>query len=192
MDPADRGKYLELQFGAIATNATIWVNGSVAAHNWSGYNSIYIDLTPMARFGHDLNSIAIRVDAEKMEGWWYEGAGIYRHAWLAKRPPVHIQTDGIHADPRLSADGRWTVPITASLSSILKADARATLVAALSDADGRTVATGKVETTVPPLGSTEAKLELAIPSPRLWSVDCLLYTSPSPRDRQKSRMPSSA
>ena len=24
------------------------------------------------------------------------------------------------------------------------------------------------------------------------NVDCLLYTSPSPRDRQKSRMPSSA
>ena len=25
-----------------------------------------------------------------------------------------------------------------------------------------------------------------------WSSGCLLYTSPSPRDRQKSRMPSSA
>ena len=25
-----------------------------------------------------------------------------------------------------------------------------------------------------------------------WVVACLLYTSPSPRDRQKSRMPSSA
>ena len=25
-----------------------------------------------------------------------------------------------------------------------------------------------------------------------WSAGCLLYTSPSPRDRQKSRMPSSA
>ena len=25
-----------------------------------------------------------------------------------------------------------------------------------------------------------------------WEVACLLYTSPSPRDRQKSRMPSSA
>ena len=25
-----------------------------------------------------------------------------------------------------------------------------------------------------------------------WAEDCLLYTSPSPRDRQKSRMPSSA
>ena len=26
----------------------------------------------------------------------------------------------------------------------------------------------------------------------LETIDCLLYTSPSPRDRQKSRMPSSA
>ena len=26
----------------------------------------------------------------------------------------------------------------------------------------------------------------------LWFYTCLLYTSPSPRDRQKSRMPSSA
>ena len=25
-----------------------------------------------------------------------------------------------------------------------------------------------------------------------WGIFCLLYTSPSPRDRQKSRMPSSA
>ena len=25
-----------------------------------------------------------------------------------------------------------------------------------------------------------------------WGIICLLYTSPSPRDRQKSRMPSSA
>ena len=25
-----------------------------------------------------------------------------------------------------------------------------------------------------------------------WALPCLLYTSPSPRDRQKSRMPSSA
>ena len=27
---------------------------------------------------------------------------------------------------------------------------------------------------------------------KVWNRSCLLYTSPSPRDRQKSRMPSSA
>lgn len=171
LDPADRGKYLELQFGAIATNATIWVNGSVAAHNWSGYNSINFDLTPTARFGDELNIIAIRVDAEKMEGWWYEGAGLYRHAWLIKRPPVHIRTDGVHADPRCDAAGRWTVPITASLASILKTEADVSLSAVLSDAQGREIARGAVQASVPALGGTEARLELAVPSPRLWSVD---------------------
>ena len=30
------------------------------------------------------------------------------------------------------------------------------------------------------------------PKTHRYSVSCLLYTSPSPRDRQKSRMPSSA
>ena len=29
-------------------------------------------------------------------------------------------------------------------------------------------------------------------SPKGLHIDCLLYTSPSPRDREKSRMPSSA
>ena len=37
-------------------------------------------------------------------------------------------------------------------------------------------------------GLTEADLEQAI----VQAYNCLLYTSPSPRDRQKSRMPSSA
>ena len=29
-------------------------------------------------------------------------------------------------------------------------------------------------------------------SVKIWDIDCLLYTSPSPRDAHKSRMPSSA
>lgn len=177
LEPEDRGKYLELQLGAIATNATVWVNGSVAAHNWSGYNSISIDLTPTARFGDQLNSIVVRVDAEKMEGWWYEGAGLYRHAWLAKRPPVYIETDGIHANPRLGPDGRWTVPITASLASILETDATAHVAATLHDADGRIVGTGHAEAHIAPLQTSEAMLELSVPSPRLWSLDSPnLYT----------------
>ena len=35
-------------------------------------------------------------------------------------------------------------------------------------------------------------VEIAVPQPGDKPRGCLLYTSPSPRDRQKSRMPSSA
>nr|WP_294814210.1 beta-galactosidase GalA [uncultured Sphingomonas sp.] len=177
LEPEDRGKYLELQLGAIATNATIWFNGSVIAHNWSGYNSLYLDLTPTARFGDQLNTIVVRVDADKMEGWWYEGAGIYRHVWLAKRPPVYIETDGIHANPRQGPDGGWTVPITATLGSILETGATATLSATLTDGDGRTVAQGSVAAKVSPLEAMPIHLDLAVPDPKLWSVDAPnLYT----------------
>ena len=32
----------------------------------------------------------------------------------------------------------------------------------------------------------------AMPGTYRWDINCLLYTSPSPRDRTRSRMPSSA
>jgi beta-galactosidase len=37
----------------------------------------------------------VKVDASKFEGWFYEGAGIYRHVWLDKTAPVAIAPDGI-------------------------------------------------------------------------------------------------
>ena len=101
---SDRGRHIELQFDGVATHSTVWVNGIVVNRNWSGYNGRQIDITPYVRYGAEPNTIAVRVDAEVMEGWWYEGAGIYRHTWLVKRDAVHIATDGIHANPVQ----RWT------------------------------------------------------------------------------------
>lgn len=177
LDPAARGRYLELQFDGIATNATIWVNGSVVAHNWSGYNSVYVDITPFARFGAQANVVAIRVDADAMEGWWYEGAGLYRHAWLATRAPVAIATDGVHCDPR-RADGGWTVPVTVTARSIEAAPVQVVAVARLLDPDGRTVATARSEpVAVPRLDTVELHTTIPISAPRLWSVETpTLYT----------------
>ena len=46
--------------------------------------------------------------------------------------------------------------------------------------------------TPPPLLEEPPQLPPENPFLKEWPEDCLLYTSPSPRDRQKSRMPSSA
>lgn len=171
LDPADRGKKIELQFDGIATNATIWVNGSVAAHSWSGYTGVVVDLTPFARFGDAENVIAVRADAHAMEGWWYEGAGIYRHAWLARRAPVAIVSDGIHADPRRGADGRWHVPVVATLGSVDRVPVAVSVEVALLDAAGTTVAHGQTTVTVAPLEEARAAVTLDITAPALWSIE---------------------
>jgi beta-galactosidase len=171
LDPADQGKHLELQFDGIATNATVWVNGNVVAHDWSGYSSLYIDITAFARFGDELNAIAVRVDSDPLEGWWYEGGGIYRHAWLVKRSPVHVITDGVYAHPRRGADGGWTIPVEATLANIGEAAADAEVEVVLVDPGGHPTAQGRARVSVASLDRAVARLSLAVAEPKLWSIE---------------------
>jgi beta-galactosidase len=171
LDPADHGKHLEIQLDGIATHCTIWVNGVLAARNWCGYTSVYIDITPFAKFGSDVNVIAVQVDAVAQEGWWYEGAGIYRHTWLVKRNPVHIETDGIYANPVRNADGQWTIPVEAALYSSDQASANVEVESTLIDPSGKEVVSARTEAAVDPLKEFVAKLSLAVATPELWSLD---------------------
>ena len=171
LDSADHGKHLELQFDGIATHCTIWVNGVLSARNWSGYNSTYVDITPVAKFGNDINIISIQVDANAMEGWWYEGAGLYRHTWLVKRNPVHIETDGVYANPVRDADGGWSIPIEAQLYSSDKSPANVEVESTLIDPAGKPVVSGHTQVTVNPLEEPLARYTLPVSSPKLWSLE---------------------
>jgi beta-galactosidase len=171
LDPADRGKHLELCFDGVAVNATVWVNGDIVAHSYSAYSAITVDLTAIARYGDTPNVIAVRVDADPIEGWWYEGGGLYRHVWLVKRPPVHLVADGVYAHPRRREDGRWVVPVEATLGSIADTAKTATIDVVLLDPRGRSVARAQASGSVAPLDTAVLRTELAVEAPRLWSVD---------------------
>ncbi|WP_432787933.1 beta-galactosidase GalA [Novosphingobium rhizosphaerae] len=172
LDPALEGQKLELRFDGIASHATVWVNGSEVAHSWSGYTGVTIDLTPFARYGDDLNWIAVRADATVREGWWYEGAGIYRHAWLVVRPPLHIAADGVHGHPVQAADGTWQVPITVTLGNLADAPAGARVRAMVRDAQGRLLCQGTASAQVAGLDQAEASMVLTPRgAPALWSPD---------------------
>lgn len=171
LPPEWHGRYLELQLGGMANNATVWFNGIPVAHSLSGYVQQNIDVTPYARFGDEPNTIAIRIDADAMEGWWYEGAGLYRDCWLAVRPALHIATDGIHATPRPQADGAWQVPVTVTLGNAGAKAGQATVEAILIDPEGRTVARAAAPVAVPPLADGTASMTLPVARPVPWSPD---------------------
>ncbi|WP_052507814.1 beta-galactosidase GalA [Sphingomonas hengshuiensis] len=169
--PEDRDRALELRFDGIATHATLWINGTLAHRQFGGFTGFTIDLSPFALYGDDLNTLAIRVDADATEGWWYEGAGIYRHVWLIKRAPVHIVSDGVHADPRRDPAGQWRVPVTVALRNSGDAAAGVTASVRLTGPDGEPAGGATTTLTIPPAGSATASVSLAVASPQLWSPD---------------------
>ncbi|MRX07240.1 DUF4982 domain-containing protein [Pseudoduganella sp. FT25W] len=171
VDPSERGKHFELQFDAIATHATVWVNGNVVSRNWSGYNASYIDITPFLRYGDAMNTIAIRVDAEAMEGWWYEGAGMYRHSWLVKRNPVHVVTDGVHATPRLIKDKQWSIPVEVTLNNSGKTAGDVIVEVTVYDPSGKQVAQRTTPARVGVLATSSVQLPVTINNPALWSIE---------------------
>src|SRR5580704_12211512 len=90
----DSGKRIWLTFDGVFRDATVWVNGWLITRHEGGYYPFREDITDVVHFG-GTNVISVRVDATKFEGWFYEGAGIYRHVWLDKTAPVAIAPDGI-------------------------------------------------------------------------------------------------
>lgn len=171
IDKADKGKYLELQFDGIATHCTVWFNGTILHRNFCGYTSFYIDITAMAKYGDDLNNIAIKVDADTQEGWWYEGAGIYRHSWLVKTSPVHIITDGVFAHPIKNNKGSWIIPVEATIENSGKQQADVEVESVLFDKNNKQVVQGKTTTSVTALDKSAAKFILNVANPELWSIE---------------------
>ena len=89
----DFGKHIYLQFDGIFRDARVWVNGFYLGHEPSGYAAQVYDISEYLNYGEE-NLVAVRADATLEEGWFYEGAGIYRHVWLNKVSPVHVAPFG--------------------------------------------------------------------------------------------------
>lgn len=174
----DLGKHLYLQFDGIFRDARIWINGFYLGHEPSGYATQVYDITEYLNYGEE-NLICVRADATLEEGWFYEGAGIYRHVWLNKTAPLHVAPFGTFVHSTLAAPfdkAKLTIETTVENSGLQTEDYR--LCHILRDADGKEVA--RCETAGKPVLPKDRQLtvgEIALDKPHLWSVDTpYLYT----------------
>ena len=83
-----------MEFDGVYRDSLVWLNGHCLGRNPSGYGSFRYDISKFANFG-GTNELAVRVDASRFEGWFYEGAGIYRHVWLEKTSPLYVAPEGL-------------------------------------------------------------------------------------------------
>ena len=138
----DEGKRLSLLFDGIATHATVTLNGCLIKRNFCGYTPFEADITDMAKYGEE-NLLAVHVSTKEHEGWWYEGAGIYRHVWLIKTDPVAIDLWGVYARPELAKDNSWSVETEVTVRNDTQRRKSVRIKGEILDADGCVVATAE-------------------------------------------------
>ena len=167
---ADSGKRFELQFDGIYRDANIWVNGFYLGNNKSGYVAVNYDITDVIHF-HKPNVIVVRADATQYEGWFYEGAGIYRHVWLNEYEQTHINTHGIFAYSSIKGNNA-NITVETSISNETAASGEYSVRSFLNTRDGKRVANSKEQKINMGAGAAaQIKQSLTISNPLMWDLD---------------------
>ena len=174
----DLGKHIALQFDGIFRNARVWFNGFYMGTEPSGYATQVYDVTEYVNYGGD-NLICVRADATLEEGWFYEGAGIYRDAWLMKSAAVGVAPFGtfVYADLKQPYD-KVTIYVETEVNNHSLTTQQCEVSHRLLDADGREVAKSESSTIMLRAKQTlnSQLLTLNLNIPHLWSpADPYLY-----------------
>ncbi len=93
-----KGNKILLQFEGIVGITDVWVNGAYLGRNHSAYSGFEYDLTELAYYSKEgTNTVLVRVDTTQgHEGWWYDGAGIYKNVCLLITPKLHLDADSFY------------------------------------------------------------------------------------------------
>ena len=180
LDKEDEGKYIAVEFNGVCRSASVWFNGCFLGDHYSGYTGFGFDLSDMANYGDEGdNVLLVRVDTTTGdEGWWYEGAGIYRDVYIVKTDALHVDTWGtyIHLD---KLDEKYAMMIAETTVVNLGYEPRKALLdTVILDDQGNEVGKAGTSFTIDPLGNMTLVQRIALPEPRLWSPETpVLYTA---------------
>ena len=174
----DAGKRLWIEFDGAYRDCRVFVNGYFVGHHESGYSGFRYDITDVADCGGK-NTLAVRVDASQFEGWFYEGAGIYRHVWLVKTGPVAIAPDSLFVYstfPGAAPVAAAELHAEARVRNTREEQVDANVKYQVTDAAGKAVAQGEQTIHLTPVSLARTSLTLTLPSPALWSPEApVLY-----------------
>ena len=170
VNKSDSAKKISIQFDGIFRNASIWINGFFLGNNKSGYIGAAYDLSDYLDYNKE-NTIVVRVDATQYEGWFYEGAGIYRHVWLNKTNKFHIKADELFIHSKTTGKNAIVtaeIPIVNQNAKIASGNA----YTYITDRNGKKISAYKSTTiNVSQYGKVLIKQQINITNPHLWSIE---------------------
>jgi beta-galactosidase len=167
---SDKGRIISLKFDGIFRNSKVFFNGYFLGTEESGYNGFEYDVTAYVNYGGE-NTIVVRVDASMEEGWFYEGAGIYRHVYLQKTNPIHVVSNGTYVTSDIKEN---SAEITAEVTIENKGNDKGSIeiIQKILDANGKQV-TSVSENVVSPEFYKKINFasKLNVKNPLLWDIE---------------------
>lgn len=166
----DAGRRIVLEFDGVFRSARIFLNGCYIGRNDSGYTPFRFDLTDFLAYGAR-NFLVVRVDASFGDGWFYEGAGIYRHVWLTKSDPLHLARWESYVRTEVkSAAAELTLGTVVHNQTAQQANPRVRWQ--ILDATGKEVAVAQTASrSIAPDGTAEFTATTRLDSASLWSPE---------------------
>ncbi|HTQ57717.1 MAG TPA: beta-galactosidase GalA [Bryobacteraceae bacterium] len=167
---ADAGRRVAVTFDGAFRSTLVFLNGYFIGRNDNGYAPFFFDLTDFLNFG-GRNFLVVRADASFGDGWFYEGAGIYRHVWLTKTDPLHLAPWESYVRPALKGS-----VATLNLGALVHNQARQSESARVRwqifDPAGKAVAAaGAPAQPIAADASAAFTAAASLPDPALWSPD---------------------
>lgn len=167
---SDLGRRISIEFDGVFRDATVALNGHFIGRSLSGYAPFRFDVTDLVTYGGQ-NVIVVRVDATEYEGWFYEGAGIYRHVWLVKTHPVHVANWGTFVTSEVQPAAA-IVAISTEIANDSDREESCSVLSTILNSAGKVVATARSNPApIPAWGSGEFKQRVTIGNPTLWSIE---------------------
>jgi len=167
---SDAGRRVSVQFDGAFRDVLVFVNGCFIGRNNNGYAPFHFDITDFLAVGAK-NYIVLRVDASFGDGWFYEGAGVYRHVWLTKTDAVHLGKWESYVRTEV-IKGSAALTLSTVVLNKGRADAKASVSWKIFDAKGNQVATAEAPAQqVAADGTASYTTTAKLASPALWSPD---------------------
>jgi beta-galactosidase len=167
---SDLGRRIWVEFDGEFRDVLVFVNGCFIGRNNNGYAPFRLDMSDFLAYGAK-NYIVLRVDASFGDGWFYEGAGVYRHMWLTKTDAVHLARWESWVRPTVNGNSA-TLWLGTMVENHGKEATSAKVSWKIVDAKGATVASAEAPAQkIPVDGSANYTATAKLANPALWSVD---------------------
>ena len=168
------GSRVWLEFDGVYRMARFWLNGRHIGDHPTGYIICRLDITDALQPGE--NTLVIQLDPRMQQGWWYDGAGIYRAVRMIVAPAVHVEPDSVFVkaeipDPGDGVTAPATLTVESSVNNTTSETIEADIVNEVLDSEDKVVARSHQKLTLTQGETVDNTQEIQMPAAQLWSTE---------------------